>query len=307
MSAAVLADRPFEMICRASDADWHSERTHGIGASEAACLIGENPWKSTIQLYAEKVGALPPPDLSDNEAVFWGTRLESVVRDVYGERTRRYIDEGGILLRSTVYPWALATLDGWTSDSELGPYWPLEVKTTGAARGDDWLDGPPRHYVVQVHWQMLVTGAPKATVACLIGGQRLVWADVERDEMLIRKLVRAGEDFWRRVQEHDAPAPDGTQSAAKTLGALYPDHQDEIVILGGDLLDVADELELLKGSVKKCESRKVELENQIKAALGPALRGVLPDGRAFEWATEDRAEYTVKASKRRVLRAKAAK
>ena len=64
---------------------------------------------------------------------------------------------------------------------------------------------------------MLVTGAPKATIACLLGGQRLVWCDVERDEETIRRIIYHGERFWRAVQERTPPAPDGTESAKRAL------------------------------------------------------------------------------------------
>ena len=307
MSQALQATPPYELVCRADDPAWLEMRRTGIGASEAACLLGTNPWKSIIKLYAEKIGAVEQDDLSNNEAVFWGTKLEAVIRDVFAERTGRQIDKGGVLLRSTRYPWALATLDGWTSDRELGPYWPLEIKTTGAARGGDWVDGPPEHYVVQVHWQMLVTDTPRATIACLVGGQKMVWADVERDDVLIRKLVNHAVEFWARVTDRNPPEPDGTESAKRTLSALYPDDDGATVTLPGELLDVADELEWIKNETKALEARKTAAENRVKAAIGDARRGVLPDGRSWSWSTEERAAYTVPAGKRRVLRMHAAK
>lgn len=300
-------EQAYEIVCRAADADWLKHRGLGIGASEAAVLIGESPWKSVLQLYAEKIGAVDPPDLSDVEAVFWGTRLESLVLDVYRERTKRFTDQGGLLLRSIEYPWALCTLDGWTSDAELGPYWPLEIKTTGAARGGDWAEGPPEHYRIQITWQMLVTGARKATIACLIGGQKFVWCDVERDEQLVRKLIRHGEEFWRRVEQREPPSPDGTESARKTLHALYPRDDGETVVLPGELMLVADELEEIKAAEKALGVRKVQAENAIKVALGAAQRGVLGDGREFSWKYEKTRGYTVAEGQRRVLRAHQAK
>lgn len=300
--AQVRAAEPYEVVCRADDPDWLRLRLTGIGASEAAALIGVNPWKSAIQLYAEKTGALKADDLSDNEAVFWGTKLEAVVRDVYGERSRRHIDKGGLLLRSRRYPWALCTLDGWTSDIELGPYWPLEIKTAGASKASDWVDGPPEAYVVQVNWQMLVTDTRRATIACLLGGQKLVWCDVERDEQLVRKLVHHGGEFWDRVLAQNPPLPDGTEGARRTLHALYPTSDDDVVTLGPEYCDLADELDDLKLQRKAVEDRQRELENTLKAALGEHGHGALIDGRLVDWETVERRGYTVKPSTSRVLR-----
>jgi len=293
--------RPFELVCRADDPEWHRERATGIGASEAAALIGLSPWKSLVQLYAEKTGAIHPPDLTGNDAVFWGTRLESVVRDVFAERTGRFLDKGGVMLRSTRYPWALATLDAWCSDRELGPYWPLEIKTTNAARGEDWVDGPPPTYLAQVHWQMIVTGCDRATIACLIGGQQFVWADVERDEILTRKLIHAGEEFWQRVRAGTPPPPDGSAATRAALGALYPQDSGETLVLPAALADAVATIDEVRAQAKALDARKIRAENELKVALGAATEGVLPDGTKVRWKRQTRKGYQVAESSTRVL------
>ena len=44
---------------------WLEERKAGIGASDAAAIIGMNPWKTNIQLWQEKTGEVEPEDISD--------------------------------------------------------------------------------------------------------------------------------------------------------------------------------------------------------------------------------------------------
>jgi putative phage-type endonuclease len=293
----------FEVIADARDeANWLELRKLGVGASEAATLLGANPWKSQLQLYAEKIAAVEPDDLSDNEAVQWGKRLEAVIIDAYRDRTGRFVDAGGKLLRSTRYPWALCTLDAWTATEELGPYWPLEAKAVGLAKGGEWVDGPPEHYRIQMMWQMLVTNKPRATGVALIGGQKLVWCDVERDETLVRKLVYHGEEFWARVQRREPPSPDGSDGSRRAIHAMFPDDDGETIVLPGVLLDAADELETIKLEEKALYLRKVRAENDLKMALGPAERGALPDGRIVSWKTQVRKAYQVTETKNRVLR-----
>jgi len=295
-------EQAYEVVCDSRDPVWKEARTLGIGASEAATLLGLNPWKGLLQLYAEKSGAAAPPDLDDVELVQWGNRLEPVIIEAYRDRTQRFVDRGGLLLRSTRYPFALATLDAWTCTDEVGNYWPLEIKTTGASRGDEWANGPPENYRIQIHWQMLVTDKPRATIACLIGGQKLVWCDVERDETLIRRLVHHGVEFWDRVQRKEPPPPDGTESSKRALHDMYPRDDGDIVVLPAELLDVADELEICKEEEKRIALRKTTAENTLKAALAKTSRGVLPDHRVIAWTTEERKSYTVAATTRRVLR-----
>lgn len=293
-----------EIVCTADDRErWLGERQGGIGASEIAMVLGEAPkaWGGAFALYARKVGAYER-DLSDVEAVFWGNKLEAPILEAYQERTGRRTRKDGLLLRSKAHPWALCTLDGrtWSAANDVAP-WPLEVKNVSTFKAEEWMDGPPPHYFLQVQQQMLVTGESKATIAALLGGQRLVWADVPRDETTIRRIIYHGERFWRRVQERDVPAPDGTEETRKALAALYPTGEG-IIVLPGTALDAADELERLKAERKTIADRIDLLENEVRAAIGSAEIGVMTDGRSFSNKLQTRKEFVSKASSFRVLR-----
>ena len=58
----------------------------------------------------------------------------------------------------------------------------------------------------------------------------------------------------------------------------------------------------MKAERKKLDERIDLAENVVKAALGTAELGVLPDGRSFSWKTQSRKECVIKASTFRVLR-----
>src|SRR5690606_31934239 len=51
-----------------------------LGASEVAAIMGLNPYKSSIELYFEKIGAKPVYD-QDNAAMFWGRELEEQIAE----------------------------------------------------------------------------------------------------------------------------------------------------------------------------------------------------------------------------------
>jgi len=301
--AQLAVPRPFTVVCDTDDRDeWLSHRASSIGASEIAAVLGESPWLSPLALWAIKAGRFQR-DLSDNEAVWWGNKLEAPIIEAYSERTGRQTRKAGVLLRSVEHPWATCTLDGETWLTANDNPWPLEIKNTSSFKSDDWENGPPPHYELQCQQQMLVTGATKATIAALIGGQRMVWADVPRNETEIRRIVFHGSRFWERIQRGDMPEPDGTESSKRALAALYPDGEG-IKVLPATVINDADELEQAKSEVARLKKRIDAIENGVRAALGESEVGVLSDGRSFVWRNQKRASYTVPECEFRVLRLK---
>lgn len=303
-NAAPNVIRPYQAVCDTTDERaWLRARCTGIGASEISRVLGVAPasWGTGFQLFAEKLGLVPPAELDDVEAVQWGKLLEPLIVRQYEKRTGRTSQAQQLLLRSCEHPWALATLDALTTDGTAEP-WPLEVKAASAFRAEDWQDGPPDHYMAQVQQQLLVTGAPKATIVCLLGGQRMVWADVPRDEMWIRRIVHHGAAFWSRVERRDPPDPDGSDGTKRTLNAMFPHDTGEVVELPMALAEIVDEWQQCKRDAKALDARIQLAENQIRATLGDATRGVFPGGDSVSWKEQHRAEHVVAAASFRVLR-----
>lgn len=287
-------------ICDQSDRElWLLERLQGIGASEAAMIMGMSPWGSPLSLYTEKTG-LVQRESPDNERMEWGNRLEPVIIGAFAARTQRKVSRSGKLYRSTAFPWALATFDAFCAVD--GEERPLQIKTTGAEHADEWSNGPPAAYACQVQWEMLVSDASCATIACLIGGQRMVWQDVPRDDAFIERLTIAGAAFWSHVESRTPPEADGSHWTSRALGRLYPQDTGEIVQLSASLIEVADQLELAKRVMALTDKEARTAESMIKAELGNASIGVLPDGRRYSWKLQKRAAYSVDASEARVFR-----
>jgi len=290
----------------ASDIDrWHAARKESLGATDAAVILGANPWKSQLELYSEKVGDLRETDLDDIERVQWGKRLEPVVIEAYAERAERKAEHANVMLRSKRTTWpAHCTLDGttWLDDLSYSDRWPLEVKTAGAFGQDEWADGIPEMYRIQIHHQMLVTGAQKATLACLSGGQQLVWTDVDRDEDLVSRINAYCDRFWTRVLHREPPEPDHTDASRRALNALYPESIGATIELAAEWQDTFEHLGAIKDELKQLEAERRLLENKIKAELGVAEKGALANGWAVSWKTQQRKGYTVEPTSCRVLR-----
>lgn len=296
----------YEVVTPSYADDWLEKRAMGIGSSDAAAMLGESPWKSAFGLWAEKTRTVEAESLDEVERIFWGKELEAAILRGYEKRTGRPVRPAGQLLRSTVHPWAMCTLDGETRVEADAPWTILEVKNTNEFAAEAWVDGAPEHYRIQAHWQMLVTGAPMATIAALIGGNTLAWQDIERDEQLIRKLVYHGERFWQMVVNRTPPPIDGSKAAANDLARAYPRDDGEVIGLPDELaVDVA-ELRDLRREKSEIEKSIRGLENRIKAAMGAATEGHTRDGLVVTLKAQERAGFVVKPTSFRVLRIKEA-
>lgn len=285
------------VVCTSDDRQaWLDARMTGLGASDAWRLFD-----APYALWASKSGHVPDEDLSGVEVVQWGVLLEGVVLAELLRRAGVGGAASGVMYRSDAHPWALATLDGWCVGAD-GETCAVEVKTAGAHHAPEWEDGAPPRYRWQVQHQMLVTGTRRALLGCLLGGQRLVWSWVERDEAMQSALVAAGAEMWRRICDDDAPPADGSSATTRALGLVYPTDDGETVALDGDLIDVGAELDAIALESKALDARKDAATNRVKAALGTSARGVLADGSGWTWTTQERAEHVVKASTSRVLR-----
>ena len=188
-----------ERICPTSREEWLAARQiQGIGASEAAAIVGLSPWMSKNELWYIKTGKKIAKDLSGNAAVEQGIRMEGAIRTVFAARHPEFQVEHHAydILYQTERPWLFATLDGEITesfaDSSVKKY-PLEIKTStprGKADWDKWSDGKiPDNYYIQILHQMLATGWEKAYLTAFLYG---------KEDIIIREY-----DFLRKDCEAD--------------------------------------------------------------------------------------------------------
>ena len=188
-----------ERICPTNREEWLAARQiQGIGASEAAAIVGLSPWMSKNELWYIKTGKKIAKDLSGNAAVEQGIRMEGAIRTVFAARHPEFQVEHHAydILYQTERPWLFATLDGEITesfaDSSVKKY-PLEIKTStprGKADWDKWSDGKiPDNYYIQILHQMLATGWDGAYLTAFL---------YSKEDITIREY-----EFWRKDCEAD--------------------------------------------------------------------------------------------------------
>lgn len=289
----------------ASREDWLAHRHEGIGASEAATILGVNPYQSPFALWAEKLGLTDGP--TETDAMRWGLKLEPVVAEHYATETGRRVIAPApwTVYVSTAHPWLRCTPDRFVcDDARPASDGVLELKTAHQRMAEHWEEEPPLRYVIQVQHQLAVTGHQWGSLAVLIGGQTFRWVDIERNDDFIAVLLEREAAFWQRLVDREPPTVDGSESARAALAKLYPRERPDIdaVVLPPEAEDWDAIRQQALADIKAAEARKAEAEAHLKALIGEAPVGVLPTGVRYTWQTQERKGYVVEPSSTRVLR-----
>lgn len=151
-----------QMITLNSRSEWLEKRKSYIGGSEAACIVGMNPYSTNVDLWELKTGRRKADDISDNPYVRYGTNAEGFLRELFRLDFPQYnvgYAEHNMWINSD-YPFAHASLDGWIEDRD-GRKGVLEIKTTtiqNAAMKERWNNRIPDNYYIQVLHYLMVTG-----------------------------------------------------------------------------------------------------------------------------------------------------
>lgn len=245
--------------------EWLKERQKGIGGSDVGAILGVNKYKTPFQIYLEKTQEIKEVQES-SEAAYWGTELEDMVAREFAKRTGKKVRRDTKHFASEKYPFMVANIDRRV----VGEKAILECKTVNQFGAKEW-EGEeiPASYLVQVQHYIYVTGAEKAYIACLIGGQKFIWKEMKRDDELIEMIINAEKDFWKLVEEKTPPALDGSSAAEKYLKERFKDVQEGTkVALDSEHKEMIEEYLNLKEQIKELKQETKALENSLKLKIG---------------------------------------
>ncbi|TCJ01342.1 YqaJ viral recombinase family protein [Cytobacillus praedii] len=252
--------------------EWLQERAKGIGGSDAGVILGLNKYRTAFELWLEKTGQVDPIEI-DNEAIYWGNEMENVVAKEFEKRTGKKVRKTNFMYSHPKHEFIKANVDRLI----VGESAVLECKTASAYLAKEW-EGEeiPATYLVQIQHYLGVTGKEKGYIAVLIGGNRFVWKEVERDEELIEMIFDAEFHFWKyHVQQGHAPELDGSSAAEQYLKEKYAQaEKDKEIVLPGNYKDMIIQYEKIKDDEKLIKTAKTEIENKLKSELKDAEAGI---------------------------------
>lgn len=256
-----------------SHEEWLETRAGGLGGSDASVVLGLNKWKTPFELWLEKTGQVLPQN-SQNEAAYFGTLLEDLVAKEFEKRSGKKVRKRNAIFQHPDYPFIIGNIDRFI----VGEKAILECKTTSAYNAKDWEnDEIPEPYIVQMQHYLGVLGPEyqKGYFAVLIGGQKFIWKEIERDDELIDMIFQAERHFWHEhVEKNIPPALDGSSAAEQYLKERYAKAEPgKTIDLKYEYKSKIEEYLSLKESIKELEEQAKALENEIKNELKEAEYG----------------------------------
>lgn len=277
--------------------EWLKLRTRGIGGSDAAAVVGMNPWKSKVAVFLEKTGQIESE--VSGEAAYWGTTLEDVVAKEFTLRTGVKAQRSNKLYQHPEHPFMIGNVDRLVTDAQKRRGI-LEVKTTSAYKASDWEgESIPDHYAIQLQHYMAVLGVDYGHFAVLIGGNQFIHRYVERDDRVIKYLIEMEAQFWKEhVLKNNPPMIDGSAASTDLLSYLYPTSKpDSVVQLTSDYEDRVKELRVAQEAAKTADERLEAAKNYIKAAAGDAETILLNGDKVATWKSNDTTSLDTKRLK----------
>lgn len=279
------------------------KRKKFIGSSDAAAVLGLDPYRAPIDVYYDKTFNIISNGSSHNDAIEVGNWCEDAVLKWFSDkhnlsiiRNQFRVHDNGIMA---------ANIDALVKND---PTQAIEAKTTGIISryiGEEWgeveTDQVPERIALQCQHQMAVIPTLQTVwVPVLMGGIGLRHYRVERNEEMIRDLTMIEEAFWRDHVEKMTPP--GGMPSLDTLKHIKRKPNKTV-----DLSDALVEL-YMKASddAKAAADAKEEMQKALINALGDAECGKCTYG-TYNYLMQSRKEYTIPAGQFRKLTFKKAK
>ncbi len=299
-------------IVHSAREQWLAERQKGVGASELAAILGVDPRRGPLSVYAEKVAGR----LSEEEESWlaFGRDVEGAIAKGYEHKTGRIVRDLGAyeIVRHPSLPILGATLDRRQDGSARYPTpagasgeGALELKAVGFHKAHEWAEDPPLFFVVQLQAQMGCAVLEWGSLGALFGGISIADpVDLVPNAPFMDAALAAVERFWWHVDNRVPPGADAKPETREAIRRLWPKDDGETVPLDTTALDLVAKWENLKLARDTAKDAAEGLENQLRALIGAASFASLPDGSLLSLTMTERAGYTVAPTSYRTLRHK---
>ncbi len=246
--------------------EWLTWRESGIGASDAACVLGIDPYKTKFELWQEKTGRNPPQDLSRNPNIIRGHKLEPVAR---ANAERHYSMSFEPLCASSAdNRFVLASFDGVSPNRKIL----LEIKCPHPTTFEDIKTKKTestsyRMYWVQVQQQLYVSNAEYAYLFFFLAGTKTekpkaIQFKIYPDETFFReKLIPELTGFWKCVETDTPPTKDSERDVCDIDDSNWQS-------LAENYLPIKAKVNELERLLKAEKARAKNLEDQFIDILG---------------------------------------
>jgi len=258
--------------------DWLRHREKGIGSSEVATILGLNPFETPYQLWRKKKGMDEPQE--ENFLMKAGHYLEDAVSLFYRDETGKEIIKASagdylIVCKEKDYlrvsPDRTYWIPGLPKNNQNKGI--LECKTTQREVDPDSL---PQHWFCQLQYQMGVAELEQGALAWLTMGREFGYKDIVFDNEFYGWMIEEVDKFWiDNIVGNQEPLPINVDD----ILLKNPRHVIGKTIEADEALVAScSELKTVKEEISVLDSRKKELESELKMSIGDAEALIAPGG-----------------------------
>lgn len=168
--------------------EWESLRRTKIGASEAPCICGVDPYKKPEKLFKQKfTGEKQYVSYAMNR----GKHLEPIAREMIEKMTGTVY--APLVVQHDEHDWMIASLDGYSEEHKIL----IEIKCPGEKVFNQIIIEReiPVSYIYQIQHQLEVTGLDQASLV-VFNGVYLETRVVERDSAIIKEILEKEAHFY---------------------------------------------------------------------------------------------------------------
>lgn len=212
------------------------------------------------EVYAEKVGLMERPDLSDNEAAQWGLKLQDAIGREVSARLQLNLKEADYALEHPNHPWMRSHFDFISEDNQTL----VEVKNYHFLKRNLFAESMmPAEDRAQCIHEAAVHSVNRVILAVLFGGQELHMIDLAVSDADKDELIRTESKVWAAVQTQTPPDASSPQLAR----ILHPTNSQELCIADARLEQMCAALRTVKDQIKILEAKEKELSSSIQSQM----------------------------------------
>jgi predicted phage-related endonuclease len=256
-----------------------------IGGSEIAAIFHRHEYLDEFGLWARKKGDLPREEAGPNWGrMRLGKHLEQGIVSYAAELNNWKYEWSDRTVLSERYPFMVATPDALMPEIR----WGIDAKLVAWDQAHRWgrsVDTIPDMAVMQAWWYMAHFDYEGWYVAALIMGEDLPRVyPIPRDPEAEKIMLRKAEWWWKRYLVGDERPPiTASNESDRWLKRHYPrPRRVEIPQANPDQAEILDEYAQVRRDWTCIDTRRKDLEAEIKAQIGERSGLIWPGGK-FTW------------------------
>jgi len=261
---------------------WLNLRAQDITSTEVSALFGFSPYTTAFELWHRKKDQ-NIVEIEENERMKWGTRLQDAIAAGIAEekgwgvrRMDEYIREESLRIGSS-FDFSIEEFPG---KAERGL---LEIKNVDGLvfkqqweEDEDGLIEAPLHIEIQVQHQLLVSDRSYAFIGALVGGNKLILLERQRNEKVCSAIKSKVKAFWDSIESGKEPEPDLAKDASFMCSLYGYADAGKVVDISGDqdLLAEALEYRKLGDEIKVADGRRKEIKARLLSVISDAEKAI---------------------------------